>query len=220
MERIELRTQSRTIHGKEVKQLRAEGWVPAVLYGPDTLSRSIQSERRSTLKALQLAGLTALIDLYVDDKPKPIVVLAREVQHEPLTGRLQHVDFYQVRLTEKVKTSPRLEIVGESPLVKSGGAVMVQILNEVEVECLPADLIGSIPVDVSALESVNDSVVIGDLPVPPGVTFLSHPNDIVVSLVLPRIAREEEEEEMEAEMEAEEAAVEEALVEEEGTSEA
>jgi large subunit ribosomal protein L25 len=196
MERIQLKTQSRTVLGKQVKQLRAEGWVPAVLYGPDTPSRPIQVEGRSLLKAMQVVGSTMLLDLYVDNKKKPIAVLAREIQIDALTGRPQHVDFFQVRLTQKVRTSPRLELLGESPLVKSGGAVMVQILDQLEVECLPTDLIASIPVDLSVLERLDDSIVVGDLPVPPGVTILADPHDIVISVVPPRMARLEEEEEL------------------------
>lgn len=216
MERLELRTTSRTVHGKQVKRLRAEGWIPAVLYGPDTPSRAIQVESRSLLKALQEAGSTTLINLYVDDQAKPQLVLAREMQHEPLTGRLQHLDFFQVRLTEKVRTTPRLVLIGESPLVKSGGAVMVQILDQLEVECLPTDLISTIEVDLSGLESLDDSIFVGDLPIPPAVAVMADPHDVVISLVAPRLARlEEEEEELVEEAVLEEAEAEEVEVEEE-----
>jgi large subunit ribosomal protein L25 len=157
-------------------------------------SRPIQIEQRDLYGALQEAGSTALIDLYVDQESEANVVLAREIQRNILTGHLLHVDFYQVRLTEKVKTMPRLEILGESPLVKAGTAVMINAMNEVEVECLPTDLISSIPVDVSGLESMEDSIVVGDLPVPAAVTILADPGDVVVSLVPPRVILEEEEE--------------------------
>jgi large subunit ribosomal protein L25 len=143
----------------------------------------------------------------VDDGAQPHVVLAREIQLDPLTGRVQHVDFYQVRLTEKVKTRPRLEFVGESPLVKSGMAVMIHAMNELEVECLPTDLINSIAVDVSVLEKMDDNVVVGDLQIPPGVTVMADPSDVVVSVVTTRAAiAEEEEAELleEAEVEVEE----------------
>jgi large subunit ribosomal protein L25 len=158
--------------------------------------------------ALSEAGSTALIDLYVDQEPKPNLVLARDLQQEPVTGRLQHVDFFQVRLTEKVKTSPRIEVVGQSPLVQSGGAVLVQILDQLEVECLPTDLISSIQVDVSGMESVEDSITISELAIPPTVTVMADPDDVVVSLVPPRMARVLEE------ITEEEAVPEEAIVEE------
>jgi large subunit ribosomal protein L25 len=130
-----------------------------------------------------------------------------------------HVDFYQVRLTEKVKTTPRLEFVGESPLIGSGRAVLIYGMNEVEVECLPTDLISSISVDLSSLESMDDNILVRDLNVPDSVTILADPDEVVVSVVTSRMAVAEEAE-VEAEVEelevAEEAA-EEAAVEEEAT---
>lgn len=194
MERVELRSNIRTVQGKKVKRLREAGWVPANVYGPDKASQPIQIEQRDLYGALQTAGSTALIDLYVDKDPEPNVVLAREIQRNILTGHLLHVDFYQVRLTEKVKTMPRLEILGEAPLVKAGEAVMIQAMNEIEVECLPTDLISSIPVDISGLETMEDSIVVGDLPVPPAVTILADPGDVVVSLVPARVILDEEDE--------------------------
>jgi large subunit ribosomal protein L25 len=198
MEQIELQVQSRTIHGKQVKQLRAKGWIPAVVFGSAVNSFSIQVEEPVLYKALHQAGSTTLINLLVDEEPNPRFVIAREIQRNILTGRLQHVDFYQVQLDQKIRTTPDLEIVGESPLVKSGGAVLVQILTHVEVECLPGDLIHFIPVDISVLRRMEDSISVGDLPVPDGVTILTDPNDTVASVVPPRAALAEEAEEAEA----------------------
>lgn len=162
------------------------------MYGPDLPSKPIKIEERELFRVLREAGSTTLINLFVDQEAKPNVVLAREIQRDVLTGRLQHVDFYEVRLTEMVKTTPRLEIVGESPLAQTGIGVMIYGMTEVEVECLPTDLINSIPVDVSGLENMEDSILVGDLPVPEGVTILADPSEVVVSLV-PAQAPEEEE---------------------------
>lgn len=192
MERIELRSSVRTVKGKQVKRLRSQGWVPAVLYGSTLPPKSLQLEEGDLYKTLQVAGATSLINLFVADEAEPYVVLAREIQRDVFTGRLQHVDFFQVQLDHKIKTMPYLEIVGESPLVSSGGAVLVQILNRIEVECLPTDLVHSIQVDISGLKKLDDSITIGDLPVPPGVTLLADPNDTVVSVVPPRAALAEE----------------------------
>ncbi len=199
MERIELRTQARTTRGKQVKRLRDEGWIPAVVYGADTSARSVQIPERSLFKTLQQAGSTTLIDLFVEDESEPHVVLAREIQRDPITGQLVHVDFYQVRLTETVKTMPRLEFIGESPLVKSGKAVMIYGMTEIEVECLPTDLINSIPVDVSGLEGMDDNILVGDLTVPSGVTITADPGEVVASVVPVRVLAEEEAEVEEAE---------------------
>jgi large subunit ribosomal protein L25 len=168
MERVDLQAKERTVLGKKVKRLRADGWIPGVVFGPDNPSRSIKMEERELVKTMQDAGSTTLINLYVGDGSEPKLVLAREVQSDILTGRLLHVDFYEVRLTETVRTTPRLDFFGEAPVLESGEAVVIYGMNEVEVECLPTDLISSIEVDVSVLETLDDSILVSDLSVPEG----------------------------------------------------
>jgi len=197
MEQVELRANSRTVLGKKVKQLRAENVIPAIIYGPDTPPRPIQAPERTLLSVLKIAGSTQLVNVFVDDEADATMALARDISRDIMTRRLLHVDFYQVRLTEMVKTSPRLEFVGESPLVQSGTAVLIQGMTELEIECLPTDLISSIPVDISGLEEMEDSVVVGDLDIPKGVTVLADPTEVVVSMVTTRAAVADEEEEVE-----------------------
>jgi large subunit ribosomal protein L25 len=199
MANVKLEAKNREIVGKKVKRLRADGWIPAVLFGAEQASTPVQVEERELDRTLREAGSTALIDLHLDEESKPHIVLVRDIQRDVLTSRLQHVDFYQVQLDRKVKTSPSLHIVGEAPIVETTAGVLVQILNQVEVECLPTDLIDAIEVDVSSLESLEDSITIGDLQVPPGVTILADPADPVVSVVVPRAAFLDEEEEAAAE---------------------
>jgi large subunit ribosomal protein L25 len=216
MGRVPLEASSRSLRGKNAKQLRADGWIPAVVYGPDIQTQSLQIAERALYGALQQAGSTTLIELQVGVNAKPQVVLAREIQRDPLSNRLIHVDFYGLRLTERVKTMPRIELAGESPLVKSGEAVLIQAMNEVEVECLPTDLVNFIEVDISGLESLDDSILVKDLQVAEGMAVLADPNDVVVNLVPPRKAEEEEVEELEIlEEEAEEAEESEELAQEE-----
>jgi large subunit ribosomal protein L25 len=191
MERAEIQAESRTILGKQVKQLRAKSWTPAVLYGPDTPAKALQLQNRTLERTLERVGSTALIDLYLDNSAKPYVVLARRIQRQPLTGELQHVDFYQVRLTEKVRTHPRLELRGEPLLVQAGRAVLIHAMNTIEVECLPTDLIDSIQVDASALQTLEDNLTVKDLVVPAGVTILADPNEVVASLVPTRLSKAE-----------------------------
>ncbi len=195
MERIELRAEGRAVHGKKVKGLRAANLIPAVVYGPDTASQSIRIEERALFKVLQEASTTALIDLLIDDDSEPRVVLAREIQRDSLSGRAMHVDFYELRLTEKVRTMPRLEFVGEAPAVKSGMGVLIQAMTTVEVECLPTELISFIEVDLSVLETLEDNILVGDLPVPDTVAIMADPGDVVASVVPVRMAEVEEEEE-------------------------
>lgn len=198
MERLELRTETRETRGKKVKLLRAQDWIPAVVYGPDVDPKPIQVEERVLFRTLKEAGSTTLIDLFVDDESKPYVVLAREIQRDILTSRLLHVDFYNLRLTERVKTTPRLEFVGDAPVLKGGEAVLIFSMNEIDVECLPTDLVNSITVDLSPLEKMDDNILVGDLPIPTDVTILADPGDVIVSVVPTRVALTEEEEALEA----------------------
>ncbi len=192
MELVELRSETRATTGKQVRQLRRQGWVPAVVYGPDLATTAIQAQERSMATAVRAAGSTLLINLFIDDAAQPYPVLAREIQRDALNDRLLHVDFYQVRLTEKVRTTPRLEFHGEPALVKSGVAVLIHNMGDIEVECLPTDLISTIPVDASGLEKMDDTILVRDLVVPPGLTLLADPEAVVASLVATRMEIEEE----------------------------
>jgi large subunit ribosomal protein L25 len=205
MERIELKSETRAIHGKQVKRLRAASQIPAVVYGPDMSSQSIQIDERGLIKVLREAGATALIDLYIDDGSEPHIVLAREIQRDSLTGRAMHVDFYEVRLTETVRTMPRLEFVGKSPAAEAGLGVLIHGMTSVEVECLPTELISSIEVDVSVLETLEDVITVSDLPVPDSVKIIADPSEMVASVVPTRMEVVEEEE-AEEEFELEEGA--------------
>ncbi len=181
MERSELQSASRTVEGKQVKKLRAEGLIPAVVFGPDTPSKLIQAPERALDKTLRQAG-SMLINLFVDQEAQPRAVLAREIQRHPITGRILHVDFYQVRMTEKVKTSIPIHFVGQPPMVGSGDALLNPQISTLEVECLPNDLQDHITVDVSGLIDMHDNILVGDLVLPPGIVALGKPDDVVVSL--------------------------------------
>ncbi len=123
-----------------------------------------------------------LINLFVDQEAQPRAVLAREIQRNPITSRILHVDFYQVRMTEKVKTFIPIHFVGQPPLVGAGDALLNPQMSALEVECLPNDLRDQIVVDVSGLIDMHDNILVGDLVLPPGIAALGKPDDVVVSL--------------------------------------
>jgi large subunit ribosomal protein L25 len=194
MEQIELKAEPRQISGKHVKQLRAEGYVPAVLYGSKIKSTPIQIASKPLQKALAQAGGNTLISLQVGDK-KPVLALAREVQRDTLRHHILHADFYQVVMTEKITVEVPLVFVGDAPAVKDGG-ILVHGLDAVEVQCLPADVPHSIEVDLSSLTEFHSRVAVADLHLPPAVTMLSEPESLVAHIEAPRKAEEEEEEEV------------------------
>jgi large subunit ribosomal protein L25 len=190
MEQIELKAEPRQISGKHVKQLRAKGYVPAVLYGSKIKATPIQIAAKPLHKVLAQAGGNTFIALQIGDK-KPVLALAREVQHDAIRHHIIHADFYQVVMTEKITVEVPLVFVGDAPAVKDGG-ILVHGLDTIEVQCLPADVPASIEVDLSPLTDFHSRVAVADLHLPAAVTILSEPESLVAHIEAPRKAEEEE----------------------------
>lgn len=192
MEQIELKAETRDLSGRQVKRLRAQGYVPAVLYGSQVKTTPIQIEGITLHKALAKAGGNTLISLKVGNK-RPVLALAREIQRDTIRHNVLHVDFYQVVMTEKITAEIPLVLTGHAPAVGEKGGVLVHGLNTVEVQCLPADLPSAIEVDLSPLTDFNDLIAVADLQVPSSVTILSEPESVIARIEPPRIIEEEEE---------------------------
>jgi large subunit ribosomal protein L25 len=193
MQQIELNAAPRKVIGKQVKALRRAGLVPANLYGRLVKPLALQVDAKSLNRVLAHAGTSHLILLNVEGRPESLMALAREIQREPITGSLYHVDLFAVSMTERVKLDVRIVLTGESPAVQRGEGVLVHALNTIEIECLPGDLIDSIRLDVSGLDKVDARLAVNDLPVSAGVQILADPDETVV-LVSP--IREEKAEEV------------------------
>jgi large subunit ribosomal protein L25 len=184
MEKIELRARPRATLGKRVRFLRRKGIIPANVFGHAITSLAVELDAKAFREAFARAGRNALITLTVDGATEPRLVLIRGIQRRPTTGELLHVDLYQVSLTEKIRTSVPLVFVGSAPGVAAGG-VLLESLNAVEVECLPTDLISAIEVDLSGLAEIGDAILVRDLKVQPGITILTHGDELVVKVLPP-----------------------------------
>ena len=143
MEALELKAEVRQITGKQVARLRRQGYVPAVVYGNNTENDLIQIEAKALRKVLGQAGTHQLIALQVGNK-RPRMTLARDIQIDTVKRSYMHVDFYAVNMKEKVTAEVPVVLEGVSPAVKDLGGILVQGLNEIEIECLPSDLIADI----------------------------------------------------------------------------
>lgn len=194
----------RVITGKKVKNLRKEGLIPAVMYGHDTEPMAMTVERKAFDKIFNEAGTSALIELKINDK-SPVKVLSHEPQIDPVSNQTLHVDFYKVRMDEKIKTEIPLEFIGESEAVTTLDGSLVTNRDSVEVECLPNDLISQIEVDLSALKTFENSITVADLNVPAGIEVLTEPEEVIAIVEEPRSEEElaELEETSAAEEEAE-----------------
>jgi len=213
MEKIELEVANRVTLGKKVRFLRRQGVTPVHLYGHDNRSEALQCPTGQLKQVLTQAGHTRIISLKLDSEKKPRNVVVREVQREALTGKLLHVDFYQVKMEEKVKIEVPIVLGGEAPALRMKDNVMGQELDAITVECLPAHIPPSIEVDVSSLAEVDQAIRVKDISVDKEVTVLNDPEAVVVKIGLLHIAKAEEEE-VPAVAEIEEAEVEAAAEEE------
>lgn len=211
MSKIVINAEKRTLIGKQVRQLRRAGKLPAVIYGHKIEPQAISLDFRDASK--NLAGLTSssLIEVQLDGKAHPVIV--REKQMNFIRNEIIHVDFQEVSLTEKLRTAVPVQLEGDSPAVKEYDAILVAGLSEIEVEAFPQDLPEKFLVDVSALKEIGESIFVKDISIPANVEILSDPDEMVVLVTHSAVAEEEEE------AEAEEEAGEEPQVIEKGKSE-
>ena len=193
-DRLTIDADPRAVVGKKVKQLRREGLVPAVIYGIND-PITIQLDNILLRRVLRRAGTTNLIDISVDGGVR--TVLARDIQQHLTRGDVIHVDFQEVDLKVKITAEASLILVGRSKMTEDGLGSDVLALTSLEIEALPDDLIAEIEVDVSGLESADESIVVSDLSVPDGVTILIDPETTVARFEYARLEEEEEEEELE-----------------------
>ncbi|HID89972.1 MAG TPA: 50S ribosomal protein L25 [Anaerolineae bacterium] len=204
MDRLELHAEKRTITGKKVRRLRREGWVPAVVYGPGVESRSLQVRRREAEAVLAEAGTSQLVSVLVSGEKSPLHTLVREVQRDPISREVLHIDFYQVEMGKPITVDVPLVLVGESPVVERGLGILLQQRETIEIECLPKDLVEAVEVDLTGLTEVGQEITVADLAIPADIRVLADPDEVLVS-VSPVEETEEvgEEEEVEAAAEAE-----------------
>jgi len=190
MDRLKLTAKKREILGRKVKKLRKEGILPANIYGKNIKSLGIEIALKDFTKVYQEVGETGLVDLSVEKETNIRPVLIHNVQRDPVEGTFLHVDFHQVSLTEKVKATISVELIGESPAETQKLGILVQIISEIEVEALPADLPEHFQVDVSKLANVGDQIKVIDLMVDKKKIELKVDENQIVAKIEP-LAKEE-----------------------------
>jgi len=173
----------RTVLGKQVKQLRAKGLVPGVLYGHGYDAQSLQFDTKSLDRLISHVGGSQLITVQIEGQDEPERALLRDVQRDAISRKLLHVDLYRVQMGERLTAEIPLVVVGESPVVVTNQGLMLQGISSVEVECLPSDLVEAIEVDISELVELDQSLYVRDLAVPAGIDVLSDPDEMIVRVV-------------------------------------
>lgn len=189
MQTITLNATRRELTGKQVKQLRNQGQLPAVIYGNGLESQAICVAQTDYDKVFRQAGTSTLVDLVVEGA-KPVKVLLHEPQVHPAKPLTLHADFYAVKMSEKLQTEIPLHFVGESEAVETLGGTLNVPIDAVEVECYPDKLVSAIEVDLTSLKTFEDVLRISDIQAPEGIAILNDPEEAVATVVAPRSEEE------------------------------
>lgn len=189
MEKFSLNVKERKDTGKKVKNLKRQGLVPGVLYGHGVDNTNIVVDQVALEKIYEKAGESNLVDLKIDSR-EPVKVLIQGVQWDVVYDRPIHVDFLQIRMDEEITTEIPLKFVGESAAVKELGGTLVKNFDELEVECLPGDLVPFIEVDLSRLKTFDDVIRVKDLVIPKGMRVVQSTDRSVV-VVSPPVSEAE-----------------------------
>jgi len=193
-EEVLINAEKRNVVGKQVKALRRQGILPGVIYGRHIEAFPIQMDAHDAALILDKLTASSLITLDVDGEK--FSVLMRDRQRDVIFGDLLHVDFLVVSLTEKLRATIELKLVGEAPVADNPEVVVTQVLNDIEIEAFPQDLPEVIEVDISTLETVDDEITVADLDLGENIAILTDPNETIVSVGY--VAQEEVAEEAEA----------------------
>jgi large subunit ribosomal protein L25 len=186
---VKLKAEERTAVGRSAgRKLKAQGIIPAVVYGGKSKPQPLQVSARDVNKMLSHAsGENILVELEIAGGNR--MALIQEIQHAPLGGNVLHIDFHAVSMDEKIHADVPLEPTGTANGVKNFGGLLEQSLRSLSIECLPRDLPDRITVDISAL-NIGDSIHVRDIQMPEGVTAKVQPDLTAFSVVAPAVEEE------------------------------
>ena len=176
-----LQVKQRAEAAKDLYASRKQGLIPAVMYGHGTTPQMFWVQYMGFSKLYNQAGESSIIEV-APEVGKAASVIISDVQRDPLSNRFTHIDFFQVRMDEKLEAHIPLQYTGEAPAVREMGGILVKPVEEVLVSCLPKDLPHFLLVDLSVLHTFEDHIQIKDMQIPAGVEVLMD-HDATVALV-------------------------------------
>jgi large subunit ribosomal protein L25 len=188
MDQVVLKAEKRDVVGKQVKAMRRAGKLPAVIYGRHTDPINVSLDAHSASLVLGRLTSSSLVTIDLDGKEYPALV--REKQRDYIKNRLLHVDFLTVSLTETLRASVAVNLVGVSTAVKDYNAVLVTNLQSLEVECLPTDLPERIDIDIAVLARPGDGIRVRDVKVSDKVRLLDDPDTMVAVATFAKVEEE------------------------------
>lgn len=183
---LDVQTRDKSVKAKDL--LKAD-LIPLEFYGKGIENQSFKVDYQTFRKVYKVAGSNTVIELNVDGKKK-LNALVQDVQYDPIHDTFVHVDLVNVKANEEIHTHIPVNLTGMSVAVKDHSGILMHHLHEVEVKCLPKDLVHSIEVDMEPLVDFHSFIRVKDLVVPSGITILNDPEDVVVNVSAPRVEEE------------------------------
>ncbi len=169
---------------KQNEDLRLQGFVPGVIYGPDRKPENIYVNALDLEKLFQQAGESTLIDFELENE-KPVKVLIQNLQKDRIKNKIIHVDFKQINMNKKIHANVELKFTNQAPAVKELGGILHTNLEQIEIKCLPNDLINHIDVDLSHLKTFSDAIYVKDLNLGTNIEILTNPETIIAKVSQP-----------------------------------
>ncbi|MEK9151529.1 MAG: 50S ribosomal protein L25 [Patescibacteria group bacterium] len=189
MAELTLQVKIREQADRHLDTMRKQGSIPAVMYGHGLKPQMFWVQYMQFSKLYEKAGESSIIEV-APEKGETANVIVSDVQLDPLTNRFSHIDFFQVRMDEKLEAHIPLEFVGEAPAVREMGGIFVKPVDQILVSCLPKDLPHSFVVDISVLHTFENHIQIKDLKVPAGVEILTEHDTTIALVEAPRTEAE------------------------------
>jgi large subunit ribosomal protein L25 len=193
MANSELQVAPRTVLGKKVAQLRRTGVTPANVFGHKIESQAVQADTAELTRLLRGITRNAIINLNVAGEATPRTVVVRQVSRDAVTDQILHLDFFQVSMTERMRADVPVVLIGVSDAVTTFGGVLLQTLERISVEALPADIPTQFEVDVSRITQLDESLHVKDLGIDASrLTLHTDPDVVVARVASPRVVVVEE----------------------------
>ncbi len=194
-EQTELIVAQREKVGKAAKQLRKAGLIPANIYGHKEESQAVQIDAIAFESLRRAHKTSGIISLRMDGSSMAQTALVRHIQRNPVNGKILHIDFFRVSLTERIVMKVPLHFVGEAPGVKDEDGVLLHLVDALEVECAAQDIVNAFEVDVTSLAHIDDTLHARDVSLPQGFKLITDPEEPIAKVAATRAEKAEEAEE-------------------------
>ncbi len=191
-QQTELEISPREVLGKATKRLRKVGIIPANIFGHHEASQPVQIDAIAFDQLVRAHHATGIIALRQPGNGATQTALIRHVQHDPRSGKIIHVDFFRVSLTERITSKVPLHFVGEAPAVKLEGGVLLHLMDALDVECEAGDLVEYVEVDITPLTEIDAIIHAGDVKLPTSYTLLTDPKEGIAKVAATRAEIAEE----------------------------